>query len=103
MQLQLIGSICSVNVRVAIASVAVSCRISKALGAKAFQLGARGGGGLSWISVSGWYKGRDKALKRPLVWFSLHCHVVLAGSAFGADEQSVLSGFDGVKGKVQAP
>lgn len=45
MQLQLIGSICSVNVHVAIASVAVSCRISKALGAKAFQLGARGGGG----------------------------------------------------------
>ena len=101
MQLHLIRSICSFNVGVAIASVVVSCRISKASGAKAFQLGAWGG--FSWISTSGWYKWRDKALRRPLARFCLRHHVGLAGSAFGAGEQSVLSGFDGVKGKVQAP
>lgn len=60
MQLQLIGSICSINVRVAIASVAVSCRISKALGAKAFQLGARGGGGSVGFPYLGGIKGGTK-------------------------------------------
>lgn len=60
-------------------------------------------GGFSPIFVSGWYRCRNKTLRRPLARFSLHHHVVSAGSAFGVDERSVLSGFDGVKGKVQAP
>lgn len=53
MQLQLIGSIFSFNVAVAIASVAVSCRIGKALGAKASQLGPRPGGSVGFEYLGG--------------------------------------------------